>query len=676
MAKKRNVYLIDLGTGTDRNLLPLSIGLVGSYAMSVPEIVEEFDIKLIFLRDDPYKMVQKLEDPAVVAFSFYVWNLRASLTLAKLIKETYPSVLILGGGYSVPNHAHRIEEFFRENPFIDVLVHGEGELTFSNFLRQLLTDGNLSKVHGISFQSKDIQSGFFTNARQERINDLNILPSPFLNGVFDSLLERYRSHVTGVIWETNRGCPYSCTFCDWGNADVKKIYRFDLDRLNEELKWISRNQIFYIYGADANFGIYFDRDFQIASQLADLCKANGYPKYLMINWLKNSHEKIVSLADRLVQGGVMTNVTLAMQSMHPATLNAIKRRNIKTESFIELKKVFHDRYLPTYVEMILALPLENLTTFVDGLDQIMTRRLDDHFVIYLCAILENTEMADPEYRKTYQLESRHCGIGMSRRQFEKDGAEVEEIVVGTSTMPIPDWERAYLFGYFATVLFNHRVAFFIMNYLQQEFGTSHSDFINFVLHALNKGPTQFPQLASGLDHLTKQKQMILDEICSMSKPMGFEVALSPHEATLVILLCGIDQLYIELRELTLSYCRGKKIDISDETLDEIIKYQKARMPAWPTPKKEHFDFSTNLPKYFQALTCGDEPPAIKKSRMSMTVKIPSLLPKSRNEFASTLVRAGHTVNVFDVEIFENTTNLINIEGHKDEVSVENVYVKG
>jgi len=644
---KKKVYLVDLGTGTDRNLLPLSIGLIASYAMGRPELAEAYDIELLFLREDPKRTVQGMSEPVIVAFAAYVWNFRASLNLARIVRQRFPHTKIVFGGYSIPKDPLRMADFFLQNPHVDILVHNEGEVTFSHLLEALAEKQSLVKVNGITFQTCDIESGFHTTPRQERIKDLDTIPSPFLNGVFDTLMTKYGSSVTGAVWETNRGCPYSCTFCDWGNADVNKVIKYGAERLHEELIWLSKKNIYYIYGADANFGIFFERDFELAGKVADLCSKTGFPGYLMINWLKNSHERIVSIADRLSKGGVLTNVTMAVQSMNKDVLEAIKRRNISQESMAMLKKAFHDKGLPTYIELILGLPRETYESFVAGLNSVMTNRLDDHFVIYPCTLLENTEMVETKYRAAYGIESRFCKIGMSRRGFE-NYEEMEEILVGTTSMPIDQWKRAYVMGYVVTALYNHRVAFFIMNYLQRELGNGHTDFVEFLLSAVEADSEGYPRLSMGIKHIQIQGDLIVDGISYMSSPVGLEnLVLTPHEACASILLGNSDELYRELRKIVGKFVEIHCFEVDPLILDEVVYYQKIVMPSWPVRTEKDFLFETNVPELFKELTLGSIKSQIEMRQTLVSVESRAPIPKNYHEFASRLVRAGHTLQLVE-----------------------------
>ncbi len=648
---KQNAYLVDLGTGSNRNLLPLGTGLISAYSQSQPELDEAFNFNLHFLRGDPADIAHSFDNPAVVGFACYVWNMRASMRVAATVKQTHPNALIVVGGYSIPKAPDRIRRFLDEHPFIDVLVHGEGEFTFADLMRAVLARSSFETVPGITYREPDAAAGFVTTARRDRIGDLNDIPSPFLNGAFDRLMRLHGPQVTGAVWETNRGCPFSCTFCDWGNADVNKVKKFDMDRLAAEIEWLSRNKIFYIYLADANFGIFYDRDLEIAGRLADQSQANGFPKFIAINWTKNSHERIVTIADRLASGGIVTSVTLAMQSFNIDTLAAIKRRNIKHDSLLRLKKEFHDRDLPTYTELILGLPGETYDSFIYGLNQAMTARLADHWVFHLCTLLENTEMESAESRQRYGIESRICSAGIARRTAAvADEPELEEIVVGTASMPTPEWRRTYKVGYLCAVLYNFRVAFFLMNYFQQEFGTDHTSFVEFVISEVEAAPGQYPVLELAVGHLVKQQQMILDGIAMLSPVDGLGGSLAlPHEAVLAMVLADIDQLYGDLRLIAGRFCGSIDAPADGSLLDDLVRYQQARMPIFRAAGSELIEFHWNLPQYFDALTSGRPLPQLEPQRTAMKVTVPPTTAATAEQFAGQRTRSGHTIHLYKAE---------------------------
>ena len=122
------------------------------------------------------------------------------------------------------------------NPHVDVTVRGEGEATFAELLDAL--DSNaihdldvLRDVPGLSFRSAD--GRIVRTEDRARIEDLDTIPSPYMLG----LLDPFGTAQSGAVIETNRGCPYGCTFCDWGSATLSRIRKFSLDRVAAELEW-------------------------------------------------------------------------------------------------------------------------------------------------------------------------------------------------------------------------------------------------------------------------------------------------------------------------------------------------------------------------------------------------------------------------------------------------------
>ena len=110
--------------------LPYSIGILWAYAQTIPKIKNNIENKgFVILRENPNDIVERLEDPQIAAFSTYVWNWEISVSVARIVKERYPKCLIIFGGPQVPN-SDRLDDFFDKYPFIDIAVHGEGEITF------------------------------------------------------------------------------------------------------------------------------------------------------------------------------------------------------------------------------------------------------------------------------------------------------------------------------------------------------------------------------------------------------------------------------------------------------------------------------------------------------------------------------------------------------------------
>ena len=204
--------------------------MIQAYAQKNLTKPDDYEFMLpIYKRIPIAKAVEQLKGADVVFFSTYVWNFQISLEIAKRL-----NCRVIFGGPHVPKDT---ENFIKKYPFIHTACYGEGERA-----SVALLEGN--------------------DWTPNRIDDMNILPSPYLEGTFDELIKAYPEENWIALWETNRGCPFSCTFCDWGTATKSKVFKFEIDRLYKEMDWFAKHQIEYIYCCDANFGM-LPRDLDI-----------------------------------------------------------------------------------------------------------------------------------------------------------------------------------------------------------------------------------------------------------------------------------------------------------------------------------------------------------------------------------------------------------------------------
>lgn len=624
---RRSVVVADLGTGTDRNLLPLAAGLIASYCRSRPRLKDAFEIETHFMDRDAAAVFQQWNDLAVLGLSCYVWNVHASLRFARAAKERWPEAIVVIGGPSAPLFPERIGAFLREHPEVDAIVHHEGELTFAALLEAVADSSDFSTVDGISYRAANEQ-GFSTTPPRGRIDDLDVLPSPYLNGIFDAVLERHGARITGALLETNRGCPYQCTFCEWGNAEKNAVRRYSLDRVYAELNWIARKGMYYAYAADANFGIFYDRDLEIAQHIASLRRAHGAPGFFFVNWLKNSHTRLVALAEALREGGVETATTLAAQSYNDETLHLIKRKNLALAKRDEIREIFDRHGYPTYVELILGLPGETLESFRKGLALTLSPRLNDWGMLYLCQMIETSEMASPESRSRFAIETRFCQPGVHFHPIEQENdGEAVEMVVGTASLPAAEWQTAFIYGFFVCALYFYRLAFFITNWLRHEWGVEPAEFLDFVFDSARREPDAYPVLSGAIALLEGHSEQILAGGRLLTTVPGLgDTAFLPQEAATAFLLKREATLYEELTRLTRRFGETALLPIDDQLLREIVAYQRARVPGFSRPPDSPIEFRWNLPEYFASIVSTGDPVPLVRCPASMLVEIPDGVP--------------------------------------------------
>ena len=300
--------------------LPYSVGLLQVYVERFAARPERYDFRpTVFRRQPVATAVDALIGCDVVGFSTYCWNIELSLAVARELKARQPDTLIVFGGPQVPDAG---EAFLRANPQVDVACHGEGEATFLALL-EAWPGPKWPEIGSLSYLDGD---RFVHQPKRNRLKDLNVIPSPYLSGVFDGLMRDNPDVSWHVLWETNRGCPFSCTFCDWGSAISSKVYQFDIARLRSEVDWFAERRIEFIFVCDANFGI-LPRDLDLAQYIVEVRKVRRFPWSVAVQNTKNATERAFKI-QTLIASISTSGVTIALQSVDPHTLKSIKRDNI------------------------------------------------------------------------------------------------------------------------------------------------------------------------------------------------------------------------------------------------------------------------------------------------------------------------------------------------------------
>ena len=256
--------------------LPYSVGCLWSYAKQFNFVTENFElVDIIFRRERIETLVARLDHLDVCFLSCYMWNWEYNKALAQSIKAKFPHCKIVMGGPQITDSPN--DSFFRNYNYIDTICLTEGEETFVKILETVLDERPLLRTY-----------------QSARLNNLDI-PSPYLSGVFDDILANNPDYVFNATLETNRGCPFACTFCDWGSLTYAKIRKFNLEKVFAELAWMAKNKMDYVTIADANFGVFYERDMLITDRLIELQIEYGYPKVVDATWYKNSSEKILKI---------------------------------------------------------------------------------------------------------------------------------------------------------------------------------------------------------------------------------------------------------------------------------------------------------------------------------------------------------------------------------------------
>lgn len=476
---RKKIYLVQVNSVYGNEVyFPYAAGVLAAYALEDEMIRAHYSFERIaYFREESDRTVSRIEDPFLVGFSTYLWNYECSKALAKEIKKRYPLCIIIFGGHQIPPN----ETLLHEHGFIDILVHGEGEETFYKLLTAFMDGSALDKIANISYRT---ENGIIsTPAAKIACIDY---PSPYLNGIFDSIMKNSEYSFSAIL-ETNRGCPYNCAFCDWGN--IKATVRlFPLDRVRQEIEWIARNKIEYCYCADGNFGL-FERDEQIIDMVIDANKKYGYPKKFQATYAKNNSAIVFKINKKLNDSGMSKGATLSFQTMSKTALRNIGRENMPLEEFTKLMSMYNEAQIPAYSELILGLPGENYDSFRNGLEDLLESGQHMSINIFNCEVLVNAPMGSADYIRQHEIRTVRTSIHQYHcKPIEGNIGEYTHIVVGTSSMSAEMWRMSNMLGVCVRSFHNLGLLQCFAIYLYYERGIRYTDFYEKFLKWAQENP--------------------------------------------------------------------------------------------------------------------------------------------------------------------------------------------
>jgi hypothetical protein len=449
--------------------LPYSAGVILSYALASEKVQDAWELDHLVWRREPIEeLALKLSTSHVVAFSTYVWNHRYNYKLARLVKTFNPACTIVFGG---PEPAIEDPKLFEKEPFMDLVIKMEGEITFRRILEDHGSD--YTHIEGLLINSP---TGLINTGDPKRINDLDDVPSPYLAGIFD----RVMAQNPGVIWnatlETNRGCPYQCTFCDWGSLTYNKVKKFELERVFAELDWIGEHCGFVTI-TDANFGMFVERDNMIVDKLIEVQKRWGKLESFSMTWAKNQKNEVVDIVKKLIteSPNFGQGLTVSVQSMDNDVLENIKRRNLDQHKIDEIFALCDRNNIPVYTELILGLPGETVESWKEAFWKIFRAGNHGGINILQCQLLENAEM-NLLQKKLYKLESVPVYDYMSGSYGDVDLNESIDVVVSTKTIPRETMLDTLVWSSFIQTFHINGLSTYIARYLAKQQNIDYSKF--------------------------------------------------------------------------------------------------------------------------------------------------------------------------------------------------------
>jgi radical SAM superfamily enzyme YgiQ (UPF0313 family) len=449
MIKPLKIFLADLTYETvtlSTDAFPLNIGYIAAHTKA--QFGSDVEIKL-------FKYIEKIVDelehspPDIIGFSNYAWCYRISREVSKIFSELNPNGIVVWGGPNFPLDLPSQEIFFRENSIVDIYVPVEGEIGFTNVVKKAI--GEIAKNNFRDLVLEEPLDGCVTRLKNgqlqypiapRRTKQLDEIPSPYTTGILN---EFFDGKLAPMI-QTNRGCPFSCTFCADGSHLVNKVNSFSNERVREELHYIAKrvpSSMHSMHISDLNFGMY-RKDLEVCEYIKEIQEMYNFPKYVKVTSGKNKKEKIIAAIKKL---GSSTAMSMSVQSMDPQVLSNIRRDNISKDALIELGPALKEEGLRTASDVILGLPGESYASTIQTIKDLIHADID-WINVWTLMLLDGSELNTPKEREKWNIQTK---FRLIPRDFIKlkNGVvvtEIEEVGVSTSTLSFDEYVQLRLFA--------------------------------------------------------------------------------------------------------------------------------------------------------------------------------------------------------------------------------------
>lgn len=488
VSKRVCIYLADLvHSYTPGNyVVPLNVATIASYL--IKDFGNDVEIRLFKYPEDLIRSIET-KQPDILGLSNYFWNNKLNMAIGKYIREKFPEIFIVMGGPSVRIDSGGIKTFLSQRKFLDLYVHFEGEKPFSNLVHKFIQNDGSAMIPGFkeingcaSLSSK----GNLVYMPLDVLEHLSDLPSPYLSGLLDEFL------LSGLIplFESNRGCPFSCTFCTWGISALKKLRPFPLDCIFDEMEYVARlvpKSPFWIF-ADANFGI-FPRDIEIAKRIGEIRAKNPSLSHVTIWTSKNKPERNKEIAHLI---GNLERTLIAVQTWDPVVQKNIKRDNIRQEdAFNLIREIKREEGKEVATDILCGLPGETYKSHLITLRMAFDAGFD--FIrVGNILMLPGSELENDESRKKFGLRTKYrirqgsygeyCGI---------KAIEYEEIIRSTSSFDENQMIRCRLLHWLIWLFWNAGFLKPLLLFLHRE---SKINPVDFLLRIMDEDKAHFPYI--------------------------------------------------------------------------------------------------------------------------------------------------------------------------------------
>jgi len=189
-------------------------------------------------------------------------HIGAAIRVSRAVKNLRPNLPIVFGGW----HASLATQQTLQEPFVDAIVRGQGELTLLELVQRIASGESWHGVQGLSFKDAD---GQIVHEPERPVANINDLPAPAYH-LADPGIYAAASGVRQLAYTTSVGCPYQCNYCTDMVFYKRRFNAYRVERVVSELAdLVPRYQIEHVPLFDSNFLVDRKRAVAIAKGIVE-----------------------------------------------------------------------------------------------------------------------------------------------------------------------------------------------------------------------------------------------------------------------------------------------------------------------------------------------------------------------------------------------------------------------
>lgn len=315
-----------------------------------------------------------LEEPDVVCFSCYIWNISFVMDVAENLHQVLPEAKLWAGG---PEVSYDAKTFLEDHPWMTGVMRGEGEGTFRELAMYYGSGkGSLSEIEGITWR----EDGHIRETSWREPMDLSEVPF-----VYEENLGDFASRI--LYYESSRGCPFSCSYC-LSSIDKKLRFR-SLELVKKELQFFLDHRVFQVKFVDRTFNCKHSHAWEIWKYLLE--HDNGVTNFHFEIAADLLRDEDIALMEQMRPG--LIQLEIGVQSTNRETLQAI-HRNMNFEQVCKrTKQVRKLHRVHQHLDLIAGLPREDYRSFARSFNAVYALQPDQLQLGFL-KVLKGSYMAE------------------------------------------------------------------------------------------------------------------------------------------------------------------------------------------------------------------------------------------------------------------------------------------